>query len=157
MGYISKCVEVVATTSTIAIYPNQKPWINVDVCLILKACDSVYRSGKTFEPWTAKKRLIASVRRAKTNYALKIQSHQWPTEHVCVCGGGALGASQITPAVIQNIQGILIFLMLSNTSLSSRFTPSPGELPLTVTNPSPAHACSCPFFVSFPSFVYSVY
>lgn len=42
MDYIATTIDDVSTKKQITMYPNQKPWMNKDVCLLLKAA---FRSG----------------------------------------------------------------------------------------------------------------
>ncbi len=84
-SYISKCVDDVTSMRIITIHPNQKPWMNAEVRTLLKARDSAFRSDDAAALRAARRKLTASVKRAKAAYAEKIQGHffyQRPPEHV---------------------------------------------------------------------------
>jgi len=73
--YINKCVDDVTTTRTITIHPNQKPWLNAEVRSLLRARDSAFRNGDTEALRVARRNLCTGIKRAKADYALKIQGH----------------------------------------------------------------------------------
>lgn len=68
-------MDEVTYTRIITTHPNQKPWMNVEVRALLRAWDSAFRSGDTATLRVARRKLTASIKRAKTAYAAKIQGH----------------------------------------------------------------------------------
>ncbi|KAI4899818.1 hypothetical protein NFI96_005029 [Prochilodus magdalenae] len=48
-GFIRKCVDDVTQTKKIYTLPNQKLWMNSDVCSLLKARDAAFKSGNSEE------------------------------------------------------------------------------------------------------------
>lgn len=139
-SYISKSVDDVTTTKTITIHPNQKPWLNAEVCSLLKTCDSAFRSDDASVLRAARRNLNAGKKMVKATYALKIQGH----------------FSSNNPWSMWSLQGITNYtrrdakcprdLSLpealntfydrfedSNTTPGSWLIPSPNELSLSVT------------------------
>ncbi|MGL5293141.1 MAG: hypothetical protein ACRC9V_05160 [Aeromonas sp.] len=45
LDYINTTIDSVTTQKQITIYPNQKPWMNKEVRLLLKARNTAFRSG----------------------------------------------------------------------------------------------------------------
>lgn len=66
-------MEAVTTTKTITIYPNQKHRLNAEVCALQNACHPAFRSVNAFERRVTRTNLIASIRRAEADYAIKNQ------------------------------------------------------------------------------------
>lgn len=73
--HISKCVVDVTNTRTITIHPNQKPWLTAEVRSLLRARDSTFRISDTEVLRAARRNLTKGIKRAKADYALKIQGH----------------------------------------------------------------------------------
>ncbi|KAI3376583.1 hypothetical protein L3Q82_016463, partial [Scortum barcoo] len=48
IGYIGKCIDDVVPRITVQTFPNQKPWVNGEVCAKLKAQTDAYNSGVGF-------------------------------------------------------------------------------------------------------------
>ncbi|XDV45658.1 hypothetical protein PO909_013718 [Leuciscus waleckii] len=63
--FIRKCVEDVVPTKIIRIYPNQKPWINSEVCAALNSRTFAFNSGTVEEHKQASYALRKTIRVAK--------------------------------------------------------------------------------------------
>lgn len=90
----------------ISILPNQKPRMNAEVRTLLRARDSAFRSGDTAALRAARRKLTASIKRAKTAYAAKIQGHFSTNDPRSI---------KAMTAETLNALGIHLFLMLSIT------------------------------------------
>lgn len=73
--YIKSCMDVVTITKQIRIFPNNKPWMNKDVRLQLKARNMAFRSGDLQNYNVARSELKRSIRDAKTAYRRRIEGH----------------------------------------------------------------------------------
>ncbi|KAI4894551.1 hypothetical protein NFI96_022922 [Prochilodus magdalenae] len=141
LGYISKCVEDVTTTKTVTCYPNQKPWLNGEVRSLLKARDAAFRSGDAQELRRARRELTAGVKRAKAAYALKIQGHfssQDPRSMwrgiKCITDYKTRDAQcSKDPSLPEALNKFYARFEDPDTPPSIRLTPTPGEVPLSVT------------------------
>ncbi len=71
--FIRKCVEDVVPTKTICIYPNQKPWINIDVRAALSARTSAFKSGNFDDRKQASYDVRKSIKAAKRQYKNKVE------------------------------------------------------------------------------------
>ncbi|KAK3508864.1 hypothetical protein QTP70_010719 [Hemibagrus guttatus] len=56
-------------------YPNQKPWMNKEVWLLLKARNTAFRSGDTQAYSTSRANLMRGIKKAKYCYKLKVEEH----------------------------------------------------------------------------------
>ncbi|KAI4873658.1 hypothetical protein NFI96_009826 [Prochilodus magdalenae] len=56
-------------------YPNQKPWMNREVRLLLKARNTAFRSGDTQAYSTARAELKRGIIKAKHHYKRKVEDH----------------------------------------------------------------------------------
>ncbi|KAK2919151.1 hypothetical protein Q8A73_003522 [Channa argus] len=56
-SYISKCVDDVTISKTITTHSNRKPWINANVCALLKQRDAAFRTGDKTALRTARAKL----------------------------------------------------------------------------------------------------
>lgn len=74
-GYISKCVDDVATTRTVTVCVNQKPWLNAEVSSLLRTKDAAITTSDTQSLREAKRNMTVGITRAKASYAQKIQGH----------------------------------------------------------------------------------
>ncbi|KAI4893871.1 hypothetical protein NFI96_021222, partial [Prochilodus magdalenae] len=141
LGYISKCVEDVTTTKTVTCYPNQKLWLNGEVRSLLKARDAAFRSGDAQELRRARRELTAGVKRAKAAYALKIQGHfssQDPRSMwrgiKCITDYKTRDAQcSKDPSLPEALNKFYARFEDPDTPPSIRLTPTPGEVPLSVT------------------------
>ncbi|KAI4903872.1 hypothetical protein NFI96_022133, partial [Prochilodus magdalenae] len=75
LKHINSCVDRVTTHKTIKIFPNQKPWMNREVRLLLKARDSAYRSGDQEAYNLARANLRRGISKAKHCYKQQIEEH----------------------------------------------------------------------------------
>lgn len=71
LGYIRKCMEDVTISRTITCQPNQKPWLNAEVHSLLRPQDAAFRDGEA----AARRNVIGGIKRAKSEYAVRIQGH----------------------------------------------------------------------------------
>ncbi|KAI4903393.1 hypothetical protein NFI96_004729 [Prochilodus magdalenae] len=141
LGYISKCVEDVTTTKTVTCYPNQKPWLNGEVRSLLKARDAAFRSGDSQELRRARRELTAGVKRAKAAYALKIQGHLSSQDPRSMWRGIKCITDYKTrdaqcskdPSLPEALNKFYARFEDPDTLPSIRLTPTPGEVPLSVT------------------------
>ncbi|TWW63281.1 hypothetical protein D4764_03G0002890 [Takifugu flavidus] len=75
LDYISTSIDSVTTQKQITMYPNQKPWMNRDVRLLLKAHNITFRSGDAQTYSTARANLKRGIKKAKHDYKLKVEGH----------------------------------------------------------------------------------
>ncbi|KAF0045991.1 hypothetical protein F2P81_002520 [Scophthalmus maximus] len=75
LDYIKKCVEGVTTHKTVKLFSNQKPWMNKEVRLLLKARDTALRSGDREAYSSARSDLRKGISRAKLTYKKRIEEH----------------------------------------------------------------------------------
>ncbi|TWW53917.1 hypothetical protein D4764_0197160 [Takifugu flavidus] len=75
LDYISTSIDSVTTQKQITMYPNQKPWMNRDVRLLLKARNIAFRSGDAQTYSTARANLKRGIKKAKHDYKLKVEGH----------------------------------------------------------------------------------
>ncbi|KAK2899445.1 hypothetical protein Q8A73_012574 [Channa argus] len=64
-SYISKCVDDVTISKTITTRSNRKPWINANVCALLKQRDAAFRTGDKTALRTARAKLSRAIRETK--------------------------------------------------------------------------------------------
>ncbi|KAK2912264.1 hypothetical protein Q8A73_006377 [Channa argus] len=74
-SYISKCVDDVTISKTITTRSNRKPWINANVCALLKQRDAAFRTGDKTALRTAKAKLSRAIKEAKRAHTKKIHDH----------------------------------------------------------------------------------
>ncbi|KAK2920678.1 hypothetical protein Q8A73_000163 [Channa argus] len=74
-SYISKCVDDVTISKTITTRSNRKPWINANVCALLKQRDAAFRTGDKTALRTARAKLSRAIREAKRAHSKKIHDH----------------------------------------------------------------------------------
>ncbi|KAK0154408.1 hypothetical protein N1851_003517 [Merluccius polli] len=72
LDYINTCVDNIITHKLIRTFPNQKPWMNREVRLLLRESDVVYRSGDATASSSSRAKLKRCIREAKHNYKLQI-------------------------------------------------------------------------------------
>ena len=75
LDYISETTDSVTTQKRITMYPNQKPWMNRDVRLLLKARNTAFRSGDAHAYSTARANLKKGIKKAKHHYKKKVEEH----------------------------------------------------------------------------------
>ncbi|KAL0195028.1 hypothetical protein M9458_008600 [Cirrhinus mrigala] len=75
LDYINTTIDSVTTQKQITIYPNQKPWMNKEVRILLKACNTAFRSGNAQAYSTSRANLKRGIKKAKHCYKLKLEEH----------------------------------------------------------------------------------
>lgn len=73
--YIKHCADTVAVEKHIRTFPNQKPWMSREVQILLKKCDSAFRSGDKPLYSTARTDLRRGIKSAKEAYRRRIKDH----------------------------------------------------------------------------------
>lgn len=71
LDHIITCIDNVTTLKHVKTFPNQKPWMNYEVQLLLKA----FRVGDAEAHSTARAKLKRDIRKAKSSYKLGIEEH----------------------------------------------------------------------------------
>ncbi|KAI3368089.1 hypothetical protein L3Q82_026236, partial [Scortum barcoo] len=121
--------------------PNQKPWLNAEVRSLLKARDAAFRSGDSLALRAARRQLTAGLKRAKAAYAQRIQGHFTSNDPRSMWRGIKCITDYNTrdaqcprdPSLPDALNNFYARFDDPNTSPSTRFTPPPGEEPLSVT------------------------
>lgn len=75
LDHISLTTHSVTTQKQITMYPNQKPWMNRDVRLLLKARNTAFRSGDAQAYSAARAKLKRGIKNAKHHYKGKVEEH----------------------------------------------------------------------------------
>ncbi|KAI4876772.1 hypothetical protein NFI96_015363, partial [Prochilodus magdalenae] len=75
LEHINNCVDRVTLHKTIITFPNQKPWMNREVRLLLKARDAAFRSGDREAYSSARANLRKGISMAKHCYKQHIEEH----------------------------------------------------------------------------------
>ncbi|KAI3375381.1 hypothetical protein L3Q82_021870, partial [Scortum barcoo] len=75
LEYITTTIDSVTTERQINTYPNQKPWMNKEVRLLLKARNSAFRSGDAQAYCTSRADLKRGIKKAKQAYKLKVEEY----------------------------------------------------------------------------------
>ena len=75
MDNLNVCAEGVTTHKTVKLFHNQKPWMNKEVRLLLKARDAAFRSGDQEAYSSTTANLRKGISRAKHNYKERIEEH----------------------------------------------------------------------------------
>ncbi|KAL0200139.1 hypothetical protein M9458_003326, partial [Cirrhinus mrigala] len=75
LDYINTTIDSVTTQKQITTYPNQKPWMNKEVRLLLKARNTAFRSGDAQAYSTSRANLKRGIKKAKHCYKLKLEEH----------------------------------------------------------------------------------
>ena len=73
--YINTNVNSVTTLKRITTFPNQKPWMNREVRLLLKARDIAFRSGDIQAYSSSRAVLKRGIKKAKHSHKLWIEEH----------------------------------------------------------------------------------
>ena len=71
--YIKCCMENITTTKQIRVFPNNKPWMNRGVRLLLKTRKTAFHSGDVQRYKTARANLKRGIKDAKAAYKQKIE------------------------------------------------------------------------------------
>ena len=61
-------INSVTTLKRITTFPNQKPWMNSEVRLLLKVCDIAFRSGDAQAYNSSRANLNRGIKKAKHNH-----------------------------------------------------------------------------------------
>ncbi|KAL0173817.1 hypothetical protein M9458_029785, partial [Cirrhinus mrigala] len=75
LDYIKFCIGNVTVDKNIRVFPNQKPWMTSQVRRLLKARDAVFRSGDRALYRAARADLKKGIKKAKTDYKRRLESH----------------------------------------------------------------------------------
>ncbi|XP_078236763.1 uncharacterized protein LOC140702313 [Pogona vitticeps] len=73
--YIKSCINVVTTTRQVQVFSNNKPWLNREVCLLLKARNAAFHSDDELQYREARAKLKRGIRDAKAMYSQRIEQH----------------------------------------------------------------------------------
>ncbi|KAK3539364.1 hypothetical protein QTP70_003850 [Hemibagrus guttatus] len=65
LDHIIMCIDNITTVKHVKHFPNQKPWMNSEVHLLLKARDAAFKSGDAEDYSTARANLKRGIRKAK--------------------------------------------------------------------------------------------
>ncbi|XP_041843488.1 uncharacterized protein LOC121641437 [Melanotaenia boesemani] len=65
LDYITTTIDSISTKKQITTYPNQKPWMNKEVWLLLKARNTAFRSGDAQAYSTSRANLRRGIKKAK--------------------------------------------------------------------------------------------
>ena len=68
-------IDSVTTLKRITTFPNQKPWMNKEVRLLLKARDTAFRSGDAQAYSSSRADLKRGIKQAKHCHKLRIEEH----------------------------------------------------------------------------------
>ncbi|KAI4893114.1 hypothetical protein NFI96_020621 [Prochilodus magdalenae] len=119
LGYISKCVEDVTTTKTVTCYPNQKPWLNGKVRSLLKARDAAFTEsqGCCLQGHFSSQDPRSMWRGIKCITDYKTRDAQCSKD----------------PSLPEALNKFYARFEDPDTPPSIRLTPTPGEVPLSVT------------------------
>ncbi|KAI5615474.1 gastrula zinc finger protein XlCGF28.1-like [Silurus asotus] len=75
LDYINTCIDNVTTVKHVKCFPNQKPWMNSEVRLLLKARDAAFKSGSAEDYNRARSNLKRGIRKAKLTFKRHIEEH----------------------------------------------------------------------------------
>uniref|UniRef100_A0AAY4BNL9 Reverse transcriptase domain-containing protein n=1 Tax=Denticeps clupeoides TaxID=299321 RepID=A0AAY4BNL9_9TELE len=75
LNYINTTIDTVTTQKQITTYPNQKPWMNKEVRLLLKARNNAFRSGDAQAYGISRANLKRGIKKAKHCYKLKLEEY----------------------------------------------------------------------------------
>ena len=73
--YIKSCINVITTTRQVRVFSNNKPWLNREVRLLLKARNAAFHSGDELQYREARAKLKRGIRDAKAMYSQRIEQH----------------------------------------------------------------------------------
>ena len=83
----SSCIDSVTSVKWLKIFPNQKPWMNAEVRLPLKARDAAFRSGDAEAYSSARAVLKKGIRKAQHAYKLSVEEHFHNSDPRCMWKG----------------------------------------------------------------------
>ena len=75
LDFINTNINSVTTLKQITTFPNQKPWMNREVRLLLKAGDTAFRSGDAQAYSSSRADLKRGIKKAKHSHKLRIEEH----------------------------------------------------------------------------------
>ncbi|XP_026109155.1 deleted in malignant brain tumors 1 protein-like [Carassius auratus] len=75
LEHINTCVSRVTTPKKIKMFPNQKPWMNREVRLLLRARDAAFKSGDQEAYSSARANLRKGICQAKLTHKQRIEEH----------------------------------------------------------------------------------
>ncbi|KAK3571612.1 hypothetical protein QTP86_015348, partial [Hemibagrus guttatus] len=75
LDHINTCIDNVTTVKHVKHFPNQKPWMNSEVRLLLKAKDAAFKSDDAEDYSRARANLKRGIRKAKHALKLRIKEH----------------------------------------------------------------------------------
>ncbi|KAK3536026.1 hypothetical protein QTP70_025280, partial [Hemibagrus guttatus] len=75
LDHINMCIDNITTVKHVKHFPNQKPWMNSEVCLLLKARDSAFKSSVAEDYSRARANLKRGIRKVKHAHKLRIEEH----------------------------------------------------------------------------------
>ncbi|KAF7711966.1 hypothetical protein HF521_000977 [Silurus meridionalis] len=75
LDHINTCIDNVTTVKHVKCFPNQKPWMNSEVRLLLKARDAAFKSGSAEDYNRARSNLKRGIRKAKLTFKRHIEEH----------------------------------------------------------------------------------
>ncbi len=73
LDYINTTIDSVTTEKQITTYPNQKPWMNKEVQLLLKARNTAFRLDDAQAYSISRANLKRGIKKAKHCYKLKVE------------------------------------------------------------------------------------
>ncbi|KAK2912409.1 hypothetical protein Q8A73_006522 [Channa argus] len=107
LDHIHSTIDNVTTQKQITTYPNQKPWMDKEVRLLLKARNTAFRSGNAQAYSTSRANLKRGIKKAKHCYKLKIEEHfsksdprrMWQgIQAISGCGDNTVTAIKLKPS-----------------------------------------------------------
>ncbi|XP_055513785.1 uncharacterized protein LOC129710655 [Leucoraja erinacea] len=75
LDFINSTINSVTSLKQVTIFPNQKPWMNSEVRLLLKAWDTAFRSGDARAYSSSRANPKRGIRKAKHCHKLRIEEH----------------------------------------------------------------------------------
>ena len=75
LTYINTTIDSVTSEKQITTYPNQKPWMNKEVRILLKARNTAFRSDDAQAYSKSRANLKRGIKKAKYCYKLKVEEH----------------------------------------------------------------------------------
>ncbi len=111
--------------------------MNGEVCYLLRVCDSAFRAGDVSALMAARRSLSVGIKKAKSTYALKIQSHfssndlrsMWK-DIKCVTDYNKNDVQgPADPSLPDALNSFYARFEVSNTTLTTRMTLPPDEPP----------------------------
>ncbi|XP_013856480.1 uncharacterized protein LOC106512398 [Austrofundulus limnaeus] len=75
LDYINFCANCATKTTTVKMLPNQKPWFNKELRVLLKAMNTAFKLWDQLAYKRARTDLRRGIIRAKHNYQLRIQEY----------------------------------------------------------------------------------